>query len=64
MGCNRAGWYSWDRLDNGGHASADRIHPEWQQIAEGDRLASVPDGSRWFQVALVDPERTWCCEPR
>ena len=58
MGCNRAGWYSWDRLDNGGHASADQIHPEWQQIAEGDRLASVPDGSRWFQVALVEPERT------
>ena len=58
MGCNRAGWYSWDRLDNGGHVSADRIHPEWQQIAEGDRLASVPDGSRWFRVALAEPERT------
>jgi hypothetical protein len=26
MGCDRAGWYSWDRLDNGGRPSTDRIH--------------------------------------
>src|SRR6185436_10437055 len=25
MGCDRAGWYSWDRLDNAGHPSADSI---------------------------------------
>lgn len=25
MGCDRAGWYSWGRLDNGGRPSADRI---------------------------------------
>jgi hypothetical protein len=24
MGCDRAGWYSWDRLDNGGVPSAER----------------------------------------
>jgi hypothetical protein len=58
MGVDRAGWYSWDRLDNAGHRSAERIHPEWQQIAEGDRLASLPDGSRWFDVAVLEPERT------
>jgi hypothetical protein len=58
MGCDRAGWYSWDRLDNAGHPSAERVHPEWQQIAEGDRFASVPDASHWFDVALVDPGRT------
>jgi proline iminopeptidase len=57
MGCDRAGWYSWDRLDNGGAPSADRIHPEWQHIAVGDRLASKPDGSIWFEVAAVQPER-------
>src|SRR5688572_15449569 len=33
MGCDRGGWYSWDRLDNGGAPSADRIHPDWQEIA-------------------------------
>src|SRR5450759_4176350 len=31
MGCDRAGWYSRDRLDNGGVASANQIHPDWQK---------------------------------
>jgi hypothetical protein len=57
MGADRAGWYSWDRLDNGGRASADRLHPEWQQIGIGDRLFSSPDGSYWFEVAALEPER-------
>ncbi len=57
MGCDRAGWYSWDRLDNGGRASAREIHPEWQQIATGDHLASSPSGRSWFEVAAVEPER-------
>ncbi len=57
MGCDRAGWYSWDRLDNGGVPSAERIHPEWQGLAVGDRLASTPSGSAWFEVAALDPER-------
>ena len=38
MGCDRAGWYAWDRLDNGGVPSAERIHPEWQDLSLGDRL--------------------------
>jgi len=57
MGCDRAGWYSWDRLDNGGMPSAERIHPEWQQIAVGDHLISKPDGSTWFEVAALEPQR-------
>ena len=57
MGCDRAGWYSWDRLDNAGAASAQEIHPEWQHIAVGDRLASAPDGKTWFEVATVEPKR-------
>jgi hypothetical protein len=57
MGCDRAGWYSWDRLDNGGVPSAERIHPEWQAISVGDRLASTPSGSAWFEVAALEPER-------
>lgn len=57
MGCDRAGWYSWDRLDNGGVPSAERIHPEWQDVAVGNRLASTPSGSAWFEVAALDPER-------
>jgi hypothetical protein len=57
MGCNRAGWYSWDRLDNSGAPSAGRIHPEWQQIAVGDRLLSTKRGKTWFVVAALEPER-------
>jgi hypothetical protein len=57
MGCDRAGWYSWDRLDNGGVPSAERIHPEWQNVTVGDRWISVPSGATWFEVAAVEPER-------
>ena len=57
MGCDRAGWYSWDRLDNGGVASAERIHPEWQQVVVGDRFASTPSGRAWFSVAALEHER-------
>jgi len=57
MGCTRAGWYSWDRLDNSGVASAERIHREWQSIALGDRLPSSPSGRAWFEVAALEPER-------
>jgi proline iminopeptidase len=56
MGCDRAGWYSWDRLDNGGVPSAERLHPEWQDIAVGTRLASTPGGRAWFEVAALEPE--------
>ncbi|MGH4023697.1 MAG: hypothetical protein ACRDRV_03840 [Pseudonocardiaceae bacterium] len=57
MGCDRGGWYSWDRLDNGGAPSAGRIHPEWQQITRGDHLASTPSRRTWFEVAALEPER-------
>jgi hypothetical protein len=57
MGTERGGWYSWDRLDNFGRRSADRIHPEWQQVRVGDRLAARPDGSQWWEVAALDPRR-------
>jgi proline iminopeptidase len=57
MGCDRAGWYSWDRLDNGGAPSAEKIHPEWQEISVGDHLASTPSGNTWFEVAALEPQR-------
>jgi proline iminopeptidase len=57
MGCDRAGWYSWDHLDNGGVASAKQIHPEWQDVSVGDRLGSSPSGSAWFVIAAVEPDR-------
>jgi hypothetical protein len=57
MGFDRAGWYSWDRLDNFGRRSAERIHPEWQRIAVGDRFIATPSGSMWWEVAACEPER-------
>ena len=57
MGCDRAGWYSWDHLDNRGTPSASHVHPEWQQIAVGDHFASTPSCQIWFEVAAVEPER-------
>ena len=57
MGCDRAGWYSWDRLDNAGVASSERIVDDWQKIAVGDHLLSTPDGHTWFEVAALEPER-------
>jgi len=57
MGYDRAGWYSWDRLDRSGKASAHRIHPEWQSLSVGQRLLTTPDGKHWFDVAAVEPER-------
>jgi hypothetical protein len=58
MGCDRAGWYSWDRLDNRGRPSADTINPEWRHVAEGDRLNAIPGGAAWFDVAHVEPHRS------
>lgn len=57
MGCDRGGWYSWDRLDNAGTSSAERIHPEWQDVSVGDRMLSTPSGATWFEVAALEPER-------
>ena len=37
MGCDRGGFYSFDRLDNGGTPSVEEIRPEWQTLKAGDR---------------------------
>lgn len=57
MGCQRAGWYSWDILDNGGKRSADRIIPELQHLDVGDILPARPRGTEGFEVLRVVPER-------
>lgn len=57
MGCQRAGWYSWDRLDNAGVRSAEVIIPALQQLAEGDVLPYRPTGDEGFEVLRIDPER-------
>jgi proline iminopeptidase len=58
MGCDRAGFYAWDRLDNGGRPSADTIHPEWQKLEIGDRIMCTPSGEMWLEVVELEPEQT------
>lgn len=51
MGFGRAGWYSYDWLDNLGRKSATRVHEEWQSVESGDK---VPSGPISFTAAIVD----------
>jgi hypothetical protein len=57
MGCRRGGWYSIDRLDNGGVPSVDRIIPELQRITVGDVLPATPTGDAGFTVLRAEPNR-------
>ena len=49
-GVTRAGWYSYDLLDNLGHHSAQRIIPELQHLAPGDIVPMSPDGKQGIAV--------------
>lgn len=51
MGMGRAGWYSWDVLDNLGRKSATTLHPEWMVREPGEE---VPGGPFSFTAAVVD----------
>ena len=57
IGCRRAGWYSYDLLDNGGIPSADRIIDTYQHIEIGDAVPFTPDGNMGFPVAAIEPGR-------
>jgi hypothetical protein len=57
LGCRRAGWYSYDGLDNGGVRSAERILPEFQQVQVGDIFPMAPKAKDMFVVRMIEPER-------
>ena len=52
MGFGRAGWYSYDLLDNLGRRSARSVVDEWQDVSAGD---TVPGGPVEFEATIVDP---------
>ena len=57
MGGGRAGWYSYDLIDNGGHPSAERIIPELQRIEAGTVFPAKPGVTEGFVLLAFEPER-------
>ena len=68
IGYGRAGWYSYDWIDNDGRPSADRVVPELQDLRVGDRILMVPGMGP--EVRAIEPPEyilsgdreagTWC----
>jgi hypothetical protein len=54
---SRAGWYSYDRLDNGRQPSAMRIVPELQHPSIGSIFPALPGVTDGFTLLAIDPER-------
>lgn len=54
MGLTRAGWYSYDLLDNLGRPSARRVIPELQNLQPGDIVPMSPNGQQGMRVLSVD----------
>lgn len=55
IGIKRAGWYSYDWIDNLGRASAERIIPEFQYLAIGDLIPMSPDGKLGLWAKDIEP---------
>ena len=53
----RAGWYSYDFIDNGRRPSADRIIPELQTITPGAIFPALPGVTDGFTVVAFEIER-------
>lgn len=53
LGYGKAGWYSYDWIDNDGHPSADVLMPEYSTIEVGDVILMMSDMG--FTVMSVDP---------
>ena len=54
-GC-RAGWYSYDVLDNGGRPSATRVVPELQRLTPGMIFPWLPDATDGFTLLAFEPD--------
>ncbi len=54
----RAGWYSYDWVDNRGIRSADELRPDLQDLRVGDRLPMTAGTSAAFVVESIVPARS------
>jgi hypothetical protein len=57
MGCDRAGWYSIDWLDNAGIKSTDHQVSEWTDRKVGERLSATPKKDSFFDVYQIEHEK-------
>jgi hypothetical protein len=69
LGFGKAGWYSYDWIDNDFRPSADRILPEYQDLAVGDKILMMPtmgfvvrslDAPHSIVSVLEDGSTSWC----
>jgi hypothetical protein len=58
MGSGRAGWYSYDFIDNGGHPSSQHILPQYQNVSVGMIFPALPGAREVFVVAECDPDHS------
>ncbi|MEM9032976.1 MAG: S24/S26 family peptidase [Actinomycetota bacterium] len=54
IGADRAGWYSYDRIDHGGVPSAQHLFPELGQLQVGDIVPGLPGRTDLFVVLDVE----------
>lgn len=68
MGAGRAGWYSYDLIDNGGRPSAARILPELQTVAVGTLFPALPGATDAFNVLQCEQDHSlvlgWVPKPK
>ena len=53
LGCDRAGWYSIDALDNDGKSSVDHLVEGWETRKPGDKIWATPKSNGFFDVYEV-----------
>jgi len=56
MGAGRAGWYSYDFLDNANQRSSEEIVPQFQKISVGALFPALPGATNGFFVLDYKPE--------
>ena len=61
---SRAGWYSYDLIDNGRRQSALRIVPELQHIAVGTLFPALPGAADGFHVLQIEVGAISCSAGR
>ncbi|HEY8945417.1 MAG TPA: hypothetical protein VIM73_14200, partial [Polyangiaceae bacterium] len=57
LGSRRAGFYSFDFLDNAGVPSARELHPEYSTLHVGQVISATPDREDGFEVLAVESAR-------